>query len=283
MLVDMGDLPEPDTGVLSENLFPATLPEGGASSAATSSSAGASHHHQQLQPKAEPGIDHIVSHYPGGLGTAGDTHRQEPPADGAPRPSKALTPGDKYYPRDVHSSAESSSHLYGSRGQGPWGGSGEGDMHAVTEAGASGSTAHPEGSSSRGGGHLTSAHADGGVKSAYSALQGGGSLLQNMNGRRGDVKDYSLITGLPNTLKTAAGVVVKSEAAPNGSLTLSSAMECAATSLYYQSWPNDDSKSAGYEAISKHNIKAEPEERYAAPGSSTPLQQQLLKRKLEGV
>ena len=216
MLVDMGDLPEPDTGVLSENLFP---PSSSSSAPASSSSSSFSSSSSPSSSSAVENPPPLSSSHADKAGKSSTSNVVDSSSLGLSL--KALSPpslslnanpslnssgnGSSSY-RGLLSSVDGTSHMYNPRA---WAANDvaatASDLHAINALAPSGET-NAENRGLAGGGLPT--------------LQGGGSLLQNMNGKK-ETKDYSLVTGLPKTIVTSSSSSQKSPALPSAILSSS--------------------------------------------------------------
>lgn len=258
MLVDMGDLPEPDTGVLSENLFSSTQP--------TPQPQPTQMPAPSIPPPHQPAPSPIILPTPSvGKPIKSEVSsdvRPEPPqpsANTAPlippllkvSPDVGPTAGSGASYRGVLSSVDATSHLYTSK---TWSSMCPSDMQAVmpmdsklelkseTKASEPKPSTPPE------------------PRDVFANLQGGGSLLQKISGKKPEVKDTSIVSGLPRPVNPAPVINTRPN---NGSI----------QSKFQQSYPyhpftQEDMRVISHDAITA-NAKMEEEKSHS------------LKRKLE--
>ena len=254
MLVDMGDLPEPDTGVLSENLFsnPQPMPQ----LMPTQMSAPS-----PLPPSQQTSPVPIILPSP----SVGKSIKGEIGADTRPEPSQpspavaSLIPpllkvsqdsgaaagsGTSY--RGVLSSVDASSHLYTPKA---WSSVCPSDMQAVMPMEPLKATESKP--------PLPTEPRD-----MFANLQGGGSLLQKISGKRPEVKDTSIVSGLPKPMHAAPSA--------NNRPTNGTVHSKVQPSYPYHPFTQEDMKVISHDAISA-NAKVEEEKAHS------------LKRKLEEV
>lgn len=164
----MGDLPEPDTGVLSENLFASSQPP--------------------MPPQRQQHVEvNVESYYPGASSSSLPPPVIQPIIHHPPHPPTPLPPVS-YQHRGVANVVDAASHLYPSKGS--WSGSNTSEMQAVISAAAALKPQEPSKLSTNLYVHSTD------PKRPLSNVQGGGSILQNINGKK-EVKDLSIVSGLP--------------------------------------------------------------------------------------
>jgi hypothetical protein len=211
MLVDMGDLPEPETGVLSENLFGGpTVVSNQATPSLQQQPLQQQQHMQHTQPPI-PYQQQILQMQQHARGAEDMMVLSQTPSVAALSYEKeslraaheqSRLNGSSSY-KGVLSSADATSHLYASK---PWATAGLGsDMQAVLVGASptSQSTSRPEEEtkvniSSPPALESTRSQSYEAGRNLFSQLPQGGSLLQNINGKKPvDNRDYSLVTGLP--------------------------------------------------------------------------------------
>ena len=260
MLVDMGDLPEPDTGVLSENLFSSTQPTPHPVSQPTHMPA-PSNPPQPQQPAPTPIILPVPSVGKPVKSEVSSDVRPSEPAQLSFNTAPLIPPllkvsqdagsaggsGASY--RGVLSSVDASSHLYTPK---TWSSMCPADMQAVMPM-----EPKPEVKAVSEQKPSTQPEQP---RDVFANLQGGGSLLQKISGKRPEVKDTSIVSGLPKPVNSAPVINTR----PNNG-TMHSKMQ---PSYPYHPFTQEDMKVISHDAITA-NAKIEEEKAHS------------LKRKLE--
>lgn len=254
MLVDMGDLPEPDTGVLSENLFsnPQPLYHPGPQMISAPSIPPLHHPAPMVLPSPPTGKIEVKTEVNPEMRQ--DAQRSSNTAPLIPPLLKVTqdggqAPGSGTSYRGILNSVDASSHLYTPK---MWSSVCPADMQAVMPMEPKNDNKNPE----------SKPPVPQDTRDVFANLQGGGSLLQKISGKRPDVKDTSIVSGLPKPTTSAPNISTR----PNNGLVPSKANP----PYPYHPFTQEDMKVISHDAITA-NAKMEEEKAHS------------LKRKLEDV